>query len=93
MTALSILGMNQTLVAKEYAMDEYLKTLPRNDEPKYYWHIYRKSLSKFPRKGARQWVFVRDFVGTKADVADLWNRYFRTGDYRLKCQLKYPTKA
>lgn len=92
MTALSILEMNRTLVAREYAMDDYLKTLPMDDEPKYYWHIYRKSRSKFPRKGERQWVFVRDFAGTKADVAELWNMYFRDGQHRLKCQLKYPTK-
>lgn len=93
MTALSILEMNRTLVAREYAMDDYLKTLPRDLEPKHYWHIYRKSRSKFPRKGERKWVFVCDFVGTKADVAKFWNTHFRDGDHRLKHLLKYPTKA
>lgn len=93
MTALSILEMNRTLVAREIAMDDYLKTLPRSVEPVHYWHIYRKSKSKFPRKGASRWVFVCHFYGTKADVAKFWNENFRDGDHRLKHLLKYPTKA
>ena len=93
MTALSILEMNRTLVAREYAMDDYLKTLPRNTEPVHYWYIYRKSKSKFPRKGERRWVFVRDFVGTKADVARFWNKHFRDGNHRLKHLVDYSRKV
>ncbi|HJS17307.1 MAG TPA: hypothetical protein VJ785_01065 [Anaerolineales bacterium] len=93
MTAFSILGMNSTLRAREYAMDDHLSKLPSptHYEPLYYWHIERKSRAR-RTKGEQKWVFVRDFAGTKADVADLWNRYFRTGEFRLRCQLKYSSK-
>lgn len=75
----------------EHIRDDQLRAMPRNTEPVYYWHIQRKS--KLPRKPGKpqQWVFVRDFVGTKANVASLWCKWFRDGDHRLKCILQYPT--
>jgi hypothetical protein len=89
MTALSILEMNRTLVAREYAMDEHLKTLPKNLEPVYYWQVQRKS--KVSRRG-NIWITVSHLYCTKADAAKAWVKDHRgKPDHRLKCVLKYPS--
>lgn len=89
MTYLSIRMMNQSMVAREWLREAREKeTMSQSTEPVYYWHIYRKTL-KGKGKHGDGLKFTRDFTGTKAQVAALWIRYFQTGDYRLRCLLKY----
>lgn len=88
MAAPSIRHMNITLVAMEHAVDAVLKLEPRSKEPVYYWSIYRKTLRGKGKHGDGL-KFVRDFAGTKADIAKLWSKYFRDGNHRLKCHLRY----
>ena len=88
MTALSIRAMNVTMVLNEQNADAVLKLQPRTKEAVYYWSIYRKTLRGKGKHGDGL-KFVRDFAGTKADVAKLWNKYFRDGNHRLKCHLRY----
>jgi hypothetical protein len=88
MAAVSIREMNITLVAREQAVDAVMKLQPRSKDPVYYWSIYRKVLRGKGKYGDG-WKFVRDFSGTKAQVAELWNKYFRDGNHRLRCELKY----
>lgn len=88
MTALSIRNMNVTLVAMEQAVDAVMKLEPRSKDPVYYWSIYRKVLRGKGKYGDG-WKFVRDYFGTKAQVAGLWNKNYRDGNHRLRCQMRY----
>lgn len=73
----------------EQIRDDIYRNAPRSQEPVYYWHVYRKLLRGKGKYGDG-WKFVRDLAGTKRQAADMWCKWFRDGQHRLKCVLKYP---
>lgn len=89
MAAVSIRHMNITMDANEYLREQRMKeALPRNTEPVYYWHIQRRTQLRSRGKKV-VWKFVRDFTCTKAQIARIWVRHYQTGEFRLRCLLKY----
>jgi hypothetical protein len=85
----SILHMYFAQDANEAIREAHMKSVSSpaaDNQPVYYWHIFRKSKVK---SKLVKWVFVRDFYGTKADITKFWLKWFATGEYRLKCVLKY----
>jgi hypothetical protein len=85
---LNILGMNRMMVLKEQLTEEFFATVKQTSkrEPIHYWTVYRKA------QGRRKEKFVGNFYCSKSDMAEKWNKFFRTGEYRLKHQLEYPSQ-
>lgn len=88
MTALSIRHMNFTLQRMELeeanrAMKAY-ESRPADSPISHYWFIERKA-----KHGRNKWIHVRDYVGTKQEVALFFCKYFRDGNHRLTHQLTY----
>ena len=90
MTALSIRRMNFTLQALAHIRDqrdaEWYASLPneQRDERSHYWFVKRRA------KRGGKWVFVCDFIGTKAETARFWKKHFQgKKDHRLFHQLRY----
>ena len=86
MAATSIRYMNITMVAREQIADAYYKTLkPVNRAAIHYWHVERKA------KRGKKWIFVSRFYCTKAEMAELFCKYYRNDQrsYRLVHMLKY----
>ena len=86
MTALSIRNMNFTLARR--AQEGTMETKP-SDDHSHYWFIERKALRK--KNGKANWIFVRDFMATKREAADLFVRLYsnRIEKFRLHHVMKY----
>lgn len=88
MTALSIRHMNMTLARRE--QDSSMEPLLADREKSHYWFIERKS--KAGRGKSDEWVFVRDFMGSKREAAELFVKNYRhskLGKFRLVHRLTY----
>ena len=83
MAYLSIRSMNIALVAREQIADAYYQSMKPVKREVHYWHVERKA------KRGKKWIFVSRFYVTKAEMAELWNKYYRGGGYRLVHMLKY----
>jgi hypothetical protein len=88
MAALSIREMNISMARNEWLREELMKLSALSTEPVYYWHVFRK-IQRGKGKHGDGLKFVRDFTGTKAEVAALWLKYFHAPDFKLRCLLKY----
>jgi hypothetical protein len=93
MTALSIRHMHFTMrehevLQAERDAAEYACLPAELREESHYWFVERKSKS---RKG--QWIFVRDFFGSKRKAAELFVKHYRNQPirHRLVHKLKYGT--
>jgi hypothetical protein len=86
--------MNFTLQAMEHIRArkdaEWYANLPAEEkaERSHYWFIERKS-----RNGRGKWTYVRDYMGTKKEAAELFCKHFRNRadgrKYRLHHLLEY----
>jgi hypothetical protein len=85
---LNILGMNRTMVLKEQLVEEFFSNVkPTGKRPSiHYWTVYRKA------QGRKKEKFVANLYCSKSEMAEKWNKFYRTGEYRLKHQLKYPSR-
>lgn len=83
--SLSIRGMHDTMVLKEQIMDAYFTSLKPTSMTTHYWHVERKL-----KNG--KWKFVARFYSAKKEMAEIWNKYYRGGNYRLVHMLKYGDK-
>ena len=83
---LNILAMNRTMVLKEQLVEEFFSKLqPKGKRPTiHYWAVYRKA------QGRKKEKFIADFYCSKSDMAEKWNKFYRTGQYRLVHHLEYP---
>jgi len=89
--SLSIRNMNFTLQFMEHERDrknhEWYMSLPADVRANrsHYWFLERKA------KRGKKWIFVRDIVATKSEVAVLFVKHFRTPNrqYRLRHLLAY----
>ena len=73
---------------REAQMNSILTPATPDDQPVYYWQIYRKSKSK-----ADQWVFVTDFTGTEAEVNEHVAKWYSHLETKVKQGLEYPKRA
>lgn len=83
MTALSIRNMNWTMVMNEQTADAYYQSLRPVKKEIHYWHVERKA------KRGKKWIFVSRFYCTKADMAEVFKKYYRDGSHRLVHLMKY----
>lgn len=85
MAAPSIRHMNITLVAREQIADAYYQTLKPVKREIHYWHVERKA------KRGKKWIFVARFFVTKAEMAELFCKYYRNDQrsYRLVHMMRY----
>lgn len=83
MAAPSIRHMNITMVFNEQIADAYYQTLKPAKRVIHYWHVERKA------KRGKKWIFVSRFYCTKADMAEVFKKYYRDGNHRLVHMMKY----
>lgn len=86
MTALSIRNMHYTMAHREQAGT--MADLDARRERSRYWFIEKR----VKRGGKLEWSFVRDYIGTKREAADLFVKFYRhnrTGKFRLVHKLSY----
>lgn len=85
MTALSIRRMNETMVWKEQMVDVFYQTMKPTERVIHYWHVERKA------KRGKKWIFVSRFYVTKAEMAELFCKYYRNDErsYRLVHMMRY----
>ncbi len=94
MSALSIRHMKFALREIEAAQEkkeaaEYARR-PADAPRSHYWWIERKA--KRNKNGKTNWIFVRDYFGTKSEAAEFFRKYFQNrsdGTFRLKHQHSY----
>ena len=86
MAATSIRNMNYTLARLEDSRSDRDKAVISREKSRY-WFIERRHV----KRGTVEWIFVRDYIGTKAEAADLWNRMYRRqkNRHRLIHKLSY----
>jgi hypothetical protein len=63
--------------------DSAYASRPATHDQSHYWFIERKA-----RRG---WIFARDFIGTKKEIAKLWRKRYRGREprYRLVHKMAY----
>lgn len=85
MAAVSIRHMNITLVAMEHMNDHLVKSLfPKEKDVIFYWWVEYKT-----HNPKRKWKKVNEFVTTKAEIARLFCKYYKDGNHRLRCIMRY----
>ena len=80
MALASIIAMNHAIGADDLTSDS--SSVPAR-ERSHYWHIERRN-----KRG--QWKFDGEFIGTKAEVATYWRKFFRgKKNFRLSHEVAY----
>lgn len=84
MAATSIRHMHITMDLQEQLREDFMKRIVSDEAVVYYWHVQRKAA-----RGKNKWIKVNEFCTTKKEMARLWNKFYRGGNFRLRCLLKY----
>lgn len=80
MASASIIAMNHSVGTME--LETETKSQPTG-ERSHYWHILRRN-----QRG--QWKVHSEFMGTKAEVAEHWRKFFHgRKNFRLSHELSY----
>ena len=85
MTTLAIINMRQSPLHPHNLNDFAVAPTMQTTERSHYWFIERKSVR------GNKWIFVRDFIGTKREVAALYVKYFQhqSPACRIRHQMSY----
>lgn len=78
MTTLAMINMRQSPLHPQNLIDFAVAPTTKPAERSHYWFIERKAV-----RGNR-WIFVRDFIGTKREVAALYSKHFQHQTPRIR---------